>query len=92
MKTYYHIIFTDLDQDWGLEQFFYGDMTEEQLIEYLSKWDFGEESEHTPQTEPSHGTADDIYDDGAGYLLSWNTGLGYVGLDRYEETGKLGDI
>lgn len=56
--------------------------TEESITEaiaYLSQWDDHDDRETWER--PSHGTADDTTEVGD-YLLSWNTGLGYVGLER----------
>jgi len=88
MKTYYSIVFIHDYEDSTADAFLTGDMSEDQMIEYLSQWDNGSENEHSPQDEPSAGTADNTYDNHRGYILSWNTGLGYVGLDRVEIHGS----
>ncbi len=47
-------------------------------IEFLAQWDMepGEEFD-----EPSSGTDDDVYECDS-YRLSYNTRLGYIGLER----------
>lgn len=50
-----------------------------EAIEYLSQWDYGDD--YDVRDEPSAGTSDDTVREGE-YLLTWNTGLGYVGLER----------
>lgn len=53
--------------------------TVEHAIDYLSQWDYGDEQELVEML--SHGTLDDVVEHGD-YILSWNLGLGYVGLER----------
>lgn len=50
-------------------------------IEYLSQWDYGDESEYDIREEIGAGTNDTVveYDE---YVLTYNLGLGYVGLMR----------
>jgi hypothetical protein len=48
-------------------------------IEYLAQWDL-EPGEHF--NEPSHGTSDYTHTTDDNLLLSWNQGLGYIGLER----------
>lgn len=48
-------------------------------VEYLSQWDDG--SDDDIHDEPSHGACDNVVNQGD-YVLSWNLGLGYVGLER----------
>lgn len=59
------------------------DSGEDSAIEYLSQWDFGGESEHCmsgSETEP-WGSSDYVYE-ANGYILSYNTHFGYIGLTR----------
>ena len=53
-------------------------------IDFLSQWDFGAESEHSPQPAP-WGADDRLYRSGP-YILSYNLPLGYVGLCRVADT------
>jgi len=81
MEQYHQIIFLQDYEDPTVDKFFEDDMTEEQMIDYLADWDYGSEMEHSPSETPSRGGADDwcrIED----YVLTWNRGLGYVGLER----------
>lgn len=55
---------------------------EESAIEYLSQWDYGEGEVFD---DPSSGTDDDVYETGDGYRLSYNTRLGYIGLESIIE-------
>lgn len=50
-------------------------------VEHLKQWDYGDESEHSPEEREPWGPHDEItqMDD---YTLSWHLGLGYVGLYR----------
>lgn len=49
-------------------------------IEYLAEWDMGDGGEITD--EPSAGESDDVYTDDNGYILTYNTGIPYIGLER----------
>jgi hypothetical protein len=53
---------------------------EQAAIDFLSQWDFGGESEHSPEPAP-WGSEDRLYRSGD-YVLSYNLPLGYVGLCR----------
>jgi hypothetical protein len=55
-----------------------------QTIEYLAQWDFGTESEYDIREEIGAGTHDTTVEEGE-YVLTWNLGLGYVGLMRKME-------
>lgn len=46
-------------------------------IKYLLQWDYGEGD---IEDKPHHGTADHIKK-WKGYILSWNTHIGYIGLE-----------
>ena len=52
---------------------------EEAAIDFLAEWDFGngEVRDHT-----SVGEHDDLYETDDGMRLSYNTRLGYIGLER----------
>jgi len=50
-------------------------------VEHLKQWDFGEESEHTPYEKEPWGTSDQTVEHD-GYVLAWNSHLGYVSLNR----------
>lgn len=52
---------------------------EEAAIEFLAQWDMepGEEF-----SEPASGDSDDVYETDDGFRLSYNTRLGYIGLER----------
>lgn len=53
----------------------------EAVIDYLSQWDFGGESEYDIPIGDPWGKSDTIYRKG-NYVLSYNLGLGYIGLSR----------
>ena len=48
-------------------------------VEYLSQWDCGDGGGEV-MDEPASGEADDVYED-EHYRLSYNTRLGYIGLE-----------
>ena len=48
-------------------------------IEYLAQWDM-EPGEI--EDESAAGTDDDVYQSDDGYILTYNTRLGYIGLER----------
>jgi len=48
-------------------------------IEYLKNWDYGDNDEI--RDEIGAGTRDEVVERD-GYVLTWNLGLGYVGLMR----------
>lgn len=50
-------------------------------VAHLAQWDNGEESEHTPYTEPPWGPGDRTVEHD-GYTLAWDLHLGYVSLNR----------
>lgn len=54
----------------------------EAAVEFLAQWDMepGEEF-----NEPASGDSDDVYETDDGLRLSWNTRLGYIGLERVIE-------
>lgn len=53
---------------------------EEAAIEYLAQWDNGDKGEEFD--EPAAGESDDVYETDDGFRLSYNTHLGYIGLER----------
>ena len=93
MSTYVDIVFV---QDWESEREEqaregnalpeWGDW--EAIAEYLTQWDFGDESDaaHTVTADtPPWGNWDDTLElviHGLNYVVSWNSGLRYVGLIR----------
>jgi len=84
-KLYYTpIIFLHDYQDESVKEFIndmhYSDI-QKKAVEYLSKWDAGAFDNCT--TESAHGTDDDTEIIG-NYLISWNSGLGYIGLERLD--------
>jgi hypothetical protein len=58
-------------------------MSEEAAVEYLAQWDMGDGGDI--HDEPASGNSDDVYETDDGYRLSYNTGLGYIGLERLVE-------
>lgn len=52
-----------------------------EAVEYLKGWDYGDESEHTITDDPQWGASDRTAREGY-YVLAWNTGLGYISLNR----------
>jgi hypothetical protein len=52
-----------------------------ETIEYLSQWDYGDESDHYAREDIGAGVNDEVVEEGD-YVLTWNLGLGYVGLMR----------
>ena len=55
---------------------------EEAATRYLSEWHYPGEHEVTEAL--AAGTSDDEYHDGNGYVLTYNRGLGYIGLEFVE--------
>lgn len=87
MTTYYNTIafFHDY-QDKTVTEFLEGEIEAKELVDYLACWDSGETTPFD-STEPNHGT-DDRTEVIGEYILSWNSRLGYAGLDRqYEYEG-----
>lgn len=52
---------------------------EEDAIAHLSQWHYP--GEHETSDEPGAGTSDETYENQDGYIMSWNRGLGYIGLE-----------
>lgn len=85
MEKYCPIIFLHDYQDDLVNAFISGAIDERAIADHLSQWDFGFENEHTVNDNPEHGSSDRVMRlvvHGSNYLLSWNAGLGYVGLER----------
>lgn len=51
----------------------------EEIVDYLAQWDYGDD--YDVRDTPSAGEWDDTMVVGE-YLLTWNSRLGYVGLER----------
>lgn len=89
-RVYYSIVFLQNTPE-AREWFDYIDEHGEQkALELLADtYDWSEMGgEHEPRPVPSYGSADDTYTgdhEGHRYILSYNRGLGYVGLDRIED-------
>lgn len=80
--NYFNIVFRQGDD--AIEPFeILNEEGAQAAIEYLSMWDFGGESENciSESIDKPWGTGDKIYKSGC-YILSYNTGLGYIGLTR----------
>ena len=62
---------------------------ERACIREMAEWDFGGESEHCMSitAEPAWGTSDYVCR-ALGYVLSYNTRLGYVSLSRKQSEPK----
>lgn len=58
------------------------DATIADAIEYLSQWDYGDDD--NVRADLGAGSRDEIVERD-GYVLTWNLGLGYVGLSRRVE-------
>lgn len=57
------------------------DETIAEVVEELKAWDYGDESEVNITDEPQWGIRDELARVGD-YVLAWNSGLGYVSLNR----------
>ena len=69
-------------QDTGEEEFDFDYASYEEIVEYLSQWDYGKETDDAHTTDDaSWGSADTLFEHN-GYVLSFNLGLGYYGLNR----------
>jgi len=62
------------------------DLGIDEMAEYLSQWDYGDETDAAHTTdEPSWGSSDRTYKVSVGgldYVLAVNHGLGYASLNR----------
>jgi hypothetical protein len=86
MSRYEQIIFLEeqsVNHDSAAEALrLYDEESTHAAIEYLMQWHYP--GEHATRNEPGAGTADDVTEgegDQAGYILSVNNGLGYIGLE-----------
>lgn len=50
-------------------------------FEHLGQWDYGEPGEMHTESEAGSSDRQVTSDDGQ-YLMTWNLGLGYIGLER----------
>lgn len=64
-------------------------------IEYLAQWDYGDDDEITAESRPGR---EDRQEQEGNYLLTWNSRIGYIGLERViphadypHEAGRLFD-
>ena len=57
---------------------------EKAAIDYLTQWH--DPGKHMLREQPSRGSADSVFEKD-GYILTWNHGLGYIGLEHklYED-------
>ena len=86
VPVYYSIVFLQNDEDQLLLLKMRG---EQEVLEVLADvYDrLDEGGEHESSLEPNRGDEDDYYEadyNGHHYILSYNTGLGYIALDRVE--------
>lgn len=82
MRTYTLIVFLqgeDADEPLAILD----SQGESAAIDYLAQWDYGDAGEDFD--EPSSGTDDDVHETDDGYRLSYNTRLGYIGLERIND-------
>lgn len=54
----------------------------EAAIDYLAQWDYGDAGETFD--EPANGSDDDVFED-EHYRMSWNSRIGYIGLEGIEQ-------
>ena len=59
---------------------------EDAAIEFLAQWH--NPGEHETSDEESAGDDDDVYEDDDGYILSWNSRIGYIGLEYDTEADE----
>lgn len=58
---------------------------EEEAIEYLAQWHYP--GEHETNDELQAGSSDTVFESDDGYILTYNNGLGYIGLEFDTEKG-----
>jgi hypothetical protein len=83
MRTYTRIVFMqgeDADEPLRILD----EQGEGAAVEYLAQWDYGDAGEEFD--EPSSGEDDDVYETDDGFRLSYNTRIGYIGLERINDT------
>jgi hypothetical protein len=82
MSRYEQIVFMQTEDDAAEPLRLYDEDSTHAAIEYLSQWHYP--GEHATRNEPGAGTADDVTEgegDQAGYIITVNNGLGYIGLE-----------
>jgi len=77
--TYANIVFMQSSQDTAEPLRILEEQGEHAALEYLKQWDYGDSYEEN--NEPCAGTDDTIYREGP-YIMSYNTRLEYIGLER----------
>lgn len=80
MARYERVVFLDSsseDADELLELL--NDEGEDVVIDRLAEHHYS--GEHETADELARGSSDDWYEDDDGYILTWNNGLGYIGLE-----------
>lgn len=83
MSTIEDIVFMNhWEEDYSTVMDLIADGCECDAIEYLMQWHFP--GEHETRDTYGAGLADSTYSNG-GYTLTWNSTLGYVGLEYSEE-------
>jgi hypothetical protein len=84
--NYFTIVFFQNDFDTKEPFEILNEKGEQAVIDYLSQWDFGGESEHclSGSIDKPWGTSDSVYREGP-YILNYNEPLGYIGLTRKRE-------
>ena len=79
-KIYLNIVFMQPDSADADEPLrILDEMGEHAALEYLTQWDYGDAYEENDESQA--GRDDTIYREGD-YLMSYNTRLGYIGLER----------
>ena len=69
-------------QDTSEDDFDFDNSSYEDIVEYLSNWDYGDETDSAHTTDGAQwGTYDDLFEHN-GYVLSFNLALGYYSLNR----------
>jgi len=80
-RVYQRIVFFQNSEDSDEPLRILDERGEDAAIEYLAQWDCGDAGEEFD--EPASGDSDDVYESDDGYRLSWNTRLGYIGLESF---------
>lgn len=81
MKSYQSIVFMQGEESDKVLRLLDGEGIAA-AIDYLSQWDMGDGE---TSDKPSRGTHDN-YKQVGDFLLTWNEGLGYIGLERVLES------
>jgi len=81
--NYFTIVFLQNDSETKEPFEILSEQGEQAVIDYLSQWDFGGESEHclSGSADKPWGSSDSVYWQDP-YILSYNESLGYIGLTR----------